>query len=145
MDIRFRCNSCGHSFGVDQNSAGKVTMHCPNCGGTSTVPKAATGTDITFYCDQCGQSIAIDAVCAGLRAECPKCGQPLTVPSHETPATKAPTPKNYSLLVPQDVHITSIRLTWDDVFRLTWQFVVCSAAVGFVFGLIFYGWYAIFR
>jgi hypothetical protein len=38
--------------------------------------------DITFACESCGQSIVIDEGGTGLRVECPKCGQPLTVPSN---------------------------------------------------------------
>ena len=36
--------------------------------------------DITFACESCGQGIVIDEAGAGLATECPKCGQPLTVP-----------------------------------------------------------------
>ncbi len=66
MDINFSCNSCGHSFGVDQNLAGKVTMHCPNCGGTSTVLVAATGAkgkgQDMKTCPGCGEEIAASIV-----------------------------------------------------------------------------------
>ena len=39
--------------------------------------------DITFNCGWCGQQIAVDEAGAGLATECPKCGQPITVPSQE--------------------------------------------------------------
>jgi Holliday junction resolvasome RuvABC ATP-dependent DNA helicase subunit len=58
--------------------------------------------DITFNCDQCGQNIVIDEAGAGLATECPRCGQPLTVPSQPQrqaepsaitpPATEGATP-----------------------------------------------------
>ncbi len=44
--------------------------------------------DITFNCGWCGQNIVIDEAGAGLAIECPKCDQPLTVPSRETLSDK---------------------------------------------------------
>jgi predicted nucleic acid-binding Zn ribbon protein len=41
--------------------------------------------DIEFNCGWCGQHIAIDEAGAGLSIECPKCGQPLTVPREVSP------------------------------------------------------------
>jgi type II secretion system protein G len=50
--------------------------------------------DITFNCDSCGQHIVVDEAGAGLPVQCPKCGQPLTVPrqspERSTPVTSAP-------------------------------------------------------
>jgi DNA-directed RNA polymerase subunit RPC12/RpoP len=39
--------------------------------------------DVTFNCGWCGQQIVVDEAGAGLATECPKCGQPITVPSQE--------------------------------------------------------------
>ncbi len=39
--------------------------------------------DITFNCGWCGQQIVVDEAGAGLATDCPKCGQPVTVPSAE--------------------------------------------------------------
>ena len=41
--------------------------------------------DISFNCNQCGQQIVIDEAGVGLVTDCPKCGEPLTVPSQEPP------------------------------------------------------------
>ena len=41
--------------------------------------------DITFNCGWCKQRIAVDESASGISTECPKCGQPITVPSHEIP------------------------------------------------------------
>jgi hypothetical protein len=41
MIIKFNCKSCGQRFSVDETDAG-VTVPCPKCGVTLSVPKATT-------------------------------------------------------------------------------------------------------
>jgi len=59
----------------------------------------ADSTDIKFECSQCGQRMLVERSAAGQKADCPKCGSPVTVPQlappaeiieTETPATPAP-------------------------------------------------------
>jgi len=50
--------------------------------------------DIEFYCFKCGQHIVIDATGAGQAVNCPKCGQPLTVPQTQ-PVPSKPTAPAY--------------------------------------------------
>lgn len=40
--------------------------------------------DISFKCSSCGQNVVIDEAGVGLTVQCPKCGQPLIVPSPDS-------------------------------------------------------------
>lgn len=46
----------------------------------------ADSTDIKFACSQCGQRMVVEKSAAGLRADCPMCGSPVTVPHTHPPA-----------------------------------------------------------
>jgi len=39
--------------------------------------------DIAFACEKCGQQVVIDEAGAGIQVQCPRCSQPLIVPSPE--------------------------------------------------------------
>lgn len=49
--------------------------------------------DIEFFCSHCGQSLSIDESGAGITVDCPKCNQPVYVPSKQpTPTSTPPDP-----------------------------------------------------
>jgi chromosome segregation ATPase len=47
----------------------------------------ADNTDIKFECPQCEQRMVVEKSAAGLKADCPKCGHPITVPHVSAPET----------------------------------------------------------
>ncbi len=76
-DILFKCRSCGNQLVLAKASAG-TQVHCPQCGSSLTVPKAA----IVYTCPQtnCSRVVQIDIALKGDGLHCPGCNKPMMLP-----------------------------------------------------------------
>ena len=120
MPIRFDCPTCGKTFSVRDELAGK-TAQCRQCGGkvripgpagrpavaapqraskpatkpaTQQAPKSAPEPPATilFDCPACGKSFAARGEVAGEPFRCDRCHEPLTIPGVDrTPDGPPPT------------------------------------------------------
>lgn len=101
--IVFPCAECGAMVSAPPTSAGK-SGECPFCHAAMTIPLRQTtspaeteaeerpssgGSEVsdflTFVCQECGQEIEAATSMAGLKASCPTCGSPLSVPASSMP------------------------------------------------------------
>ena len=104
--IVFPCAECGAMVSAPPTSAGK-SGECPFCHAAMTIPLRQTASPVettaeesssgggsqvddflTFVCQECGQEIEAATSMAGLKASCPTCGSPLSVPA----SSMAPAP-----------------------------------------------------
>lgn len=100
--IRFQCTSCGKGIQVADAAAGKKGK-CPACGILLTVPAATASLasvissspghtsaasasrlveeTIAFRCPTCNAGLKVPGKLAGRKGKCPKCGEPLAIPT----------------------------------------------------------------
>jgi len=98
--------------------------------------------DIKFNCDNCGQDIVIDETGAGNIVDCPKCKTSVMVPVSSGVGGKIPVLVRNAVSsrvviekiegMPLPVVIVGVRLSWGEVWDITWKVACCL----FVFTLI---------
>ena len=99
---------CGQKIRATERLVGK-TVRCPKCQqpvkipadqATASVKKKSPGDKIRAQCEACGTKLAVKPELAGKRVQCPKCKQPVKIPTTNKgegpPPVKTTPPKSPS-------------------------------------------------
>lgn len=79
MAIRFVCETCGKLLQTEDIHAG-MSVPCPDCNATVTVPQPGQAAFVEFSCLSCGTPFRVPVDMAGKRTHCPDCNATLEVP-----------------------------------------------------------------
>ena len=79
MAMRFVCETCGKLLQTEDIHAG-MSVACPGCNATVTVPQPGQVAFVEFSCLSCGTSFRVPVEMAGKHTHCPDCNTSLEVP-----------------------------------------------------------------